>query len=238
MRKLILTSATSAMAVACTMLLPQAASAATWVSELNSSEAQSNGPWGTVTVNELNANTVEVTLALATGYRIVDTGNHHAFTFNLSDSPNSTINITAGGGGTNPLTYLGEGSFTNPPFGSFANAFSCCGPGANNSKATPFTFTVSNAGGISFAGQGYTTDINGKLTSLGTGNRFGANAGGWWFAVDVVAPNGGTTGAIGAGTPVLQTAVPEPATWAMMLGGFGLLGAAMRRRQRATVTYA
>lgn len=33
-------------------------------------------------------------------------------------------------------------------------------------------------------------------------------------------------------------AVPEPATWAMMLGGFGLIGAVSRRRTRATVTYA
>ena len=32
--------------------------------------------------------------------------------------------------------------------------------------------------------------------------------------------------------------VPEPATWAMMLGGFGLLGASMRRRRRAAVTFA
>lgn len=33
--------------------------------------------------------------------------------------------------------------------------------------------------------------------------------------------------------------VPEPAAWAMMLGGFGLVGAAMRRRKHAmTVTYA
>jgi len=29
--------------------------------------------------------------------------------------------------------------------------------------------------------------------------------------------------------------VPEPATWAMMLGGFGAVGMAMRRRQKATV---
>ena len=33
-------------------------------------------------------------------------------------------------------------------------------------------------------------------------------------------------------------AVPEPATWAMMIGGFGMLGAAARRRTRTTVTYA
>ena len=29
-------------------------------------------------------------------------------------------------------------------------------------------------------------------------------------------------------------AVPEPATWAMMIGGFGLVGGAMRRRNRST----
>ena len=34
------------------------------------------------------------------------------------------------------------------------------------------------------------------------------------------------------------TGVPEPATWALMIGGFGLVGAAARRRTRATVTYA
>ena len=34
-------------------------------------------------------------------------------------------------------------------------------------------------------------------------------------------------------------AVPEPATWAMMIGGFGMIGASMRRRrQQVRVTYA
>ncbi len=31
--------------------------------------------------------------------------------------------------------------------------------------------------------------------------------------------------------------VPEPASWAMMLGGFGLVGGAMRRRQKISVRY-
>lgn len=34
------------------------------------------------------------------------------------------------------------------------------------------------------------------------------------------------------------TPVPEPATWAMMIGGFGMLGAAVRRRRATTVAYA
>jgi hypothetical protein len=32
-------------------------------------------------------------------------------------------------------------------------------------------------------------------------------------------------------------AVPEPATWAMMIIGFGLVGCTMRRKQRSTVSY-
>ncbi len=32
--------------------------------------------------------------------------------------------------------------------------------------------------------------------------------------------------------------VPEPAAWAMMLAGFGLVGGAMRRREKVTVTFA
>ena len=36
----------------------------------------------------------------------------------------------------------------------------------------------------------------------------------------------------------VSAAVPEPATWAMMIVGFGLAGYAMRRRTRATVAFA
>jgi len=35
-------------------------------------------------------------------------------------------------------------------------------------------------------------------------------------------------------TPGTPNAIPEPATWALMLGGFGLIGGAMRRRSRVT----
>ena len=43
---------------------------------------------------------------------------------------------------------------------------------------------------------------------------------------------------IAAQSGYFQAAVPEPATWAMMIGGFGLAGAAMRRRTRHTVVTA
>lgn len=34
------------------------------------------------------------------------------------------------------------------------------------------------------------------------------------------------------------SAVPEPASWLMMIGGFGMIGGAMRARRRVTVRYA
>jgi hypothetical protein len=39
-----------------------------------------------------------------------------------------------------------------------------------------------------------------------------------------------TANIVGRFAPAVAGAVPEPASWAMMVGGFGLLGAAMRRR--------
>ena len=49
---------------------------------------------------------------------------------------------------------------------------------------------------------------------------------------------GGYNWVYGVGELTYNGGVPEPAAWAMMLAGFGLVGAAMRRRQTAQVTYA
>ncbi|MDO6413205.1 SdiA-regulated domain-containing protein [Sphingomonas sp. BIUV-7] len=48
-----------------------------------------------------------------------------------------------------------------------------------------------------------------------------------------VSPSGTTSGLVVLSRA--SSAVPEPASWAMMIGGFGLVGAAMRRRQPATL---
>ena len=40
----------------------------------------------------------------------------------------------------------------------------------------------------------------------------------------------------GANAKALTAAVPEPASWAMMVGGFGMLGATMRRRRSVSAT--
>lgn len=46
-----------------------------------------------------------------------------------------------------------------------------------------------------------------------------------------------STGFVTASASAATAAVPEPATWAMMIGGFGVIGAAARRRRRMTVSF-
>ena len=49
----------------------------------------------------------------------------------------------------------------------------------------------------------------------------------------------GFSGRDGAFSGTLSlAAIPEPATWAMMIGGFGMVGAAARRRTRVNVAFA
>lgn len=63
-------------------------------------------------------------------------------------------------------------------------------------------------------------------TSLITGN-FVLPAGSHTFTVDYVEGNGSPS------VLNLTIAVPEPATWAMMIAGFGMAGAMLRRRRTA-----
>jgi hypothetical protein len=67
---------------------------------------------------------------------------------------------------------------------------------------------------------------------------------GWNLSVDALAGNGSyskTTGAIFSEysdtSGISLSAAPEPASWALMLGGFGLVGAALRRRQRTAISF-
>lgn len=50
----------------------------------------------------------------------------------------------------------------------------------------------------------------------------------------IVAPTSGATNSALSTISVTAQAVPEPATWAMMLAGFGLVGATYRRRSSKT----
>jgi hypothetical protein len=88
-----------------------------------------------------------------------------------------------------------------------------------------------------------TANLNGQVTTLNNGDVFfdflndSSNpltlsyTGGTFqfFVNDIVAPGTSSTNAI---TGRLIAAVPEPASWALMLLGFGGMGVAMRRRRQ------
>jgi hypothetical protein len=77
-------------------------------------------------------------------------------------------------------------------------------------------------------------DISGRsgIAFLNNGNRL--------YTLNLTSAQATSLGTIGAGSLVGLTAagVPEPATWALMILGFGLTAAAMRRRNKATVRFA
>jgi len=75
------------------------------------------------------------------------------------------------------------------------------------------TFCNWTAGGVAFAGTAKSIDFGGTTNNTGYDNiTFGSER-------------------PGTGNPV-----PEPATWALMIGGFGMAGAVMRRRRRLSLT--
>jgi len=174
------------------------------------------GPFGTVSVDAVGGS-LNFVLTLASGYRIHDgNANHNAFAFSILGDPNVTItNLTSGFAAINTTSGT---NVSSPPFGNFFTAIDCttaCGAGFGGGYTGTLSFTVSSANALSIA-------------SLVANN-------GIYFTTDVVIANG-NTGNVGA--TLATTAVPEPATWAMMVGGFGAMGFALRRRQKVAVTYA
>ena len=115
------------------------------------------------------------------------------------------IRLTAAGGSTNLLspTWTYHPAATNPAGFQFGNTLAFLG-GAP-SIYDRFDQVISTAGGSSYA-----------LTFTYSNN---------------VSGSAGVTSNAPSGFRVSVAAVPEPATWAMMLAGFGLLGAGMRRRR-------
>jgi hypothetical protein len=222
------------------------ASALTYTSQLQYRDGLTGAqtPYGTVTLEELNANSVKVTVTLANANSLfVNTGGKHdPFLFNLPAVSQVTVNNT----GAQDFSYAGDGSFEATPFGLFTDKIACCiihggnkngqeGNGQANGDPPPLVFTVYNAGGLTFAGVGATFDTAGKLVNTGTGNHFTSNAGGYWFSADIY--DGATrqtynVAAKDAFGPV-RGAVPEPSTWALMILGFGSAGAMLRHRRLA-----
>ena len=111
-----------------------------------------------------------------------------------------------------------------------------------------FAWDGVNVEKIDSLGGSHTVDFDTLLVGISyIGLHFGKGVGGPGNATAFYKIDGGagldaitlaynaSSGAVLYGTG----AVPEPATWAMMIAGFGLVGGAMRRRKtRIAVTYA
>lgn len=141
-----------------------------------------------------------------------------------------------GGAGQTDYTYLADfdsGLAANDSSCLLASYFGLSGSKYCNSSATLAT-EVSTAGGDS----GGPEFVDGKIASVTSfGLTFGTDIG------DVDNKLNDTWGEFNGFVPVAQNlafieSIPEPATWAMFLIGFGLLGIAMRslRRKDTTVT--
>jgi len=112
--------------------------------------------------------------------------------------------------------------------------------GAANGIGGPLEFYLHDDAGLTFAGLNFNVDpVTGKLQlPLGTGNHFNSNAGGWWFTADIFDGATGQTYNVAARDATCAECiapppgVPEPATWALMIMGFGSAGALLRRQRR------
>jgi hypothetical protein len=188
----------------------------------NSSSGFGSGNFGTVGLS-LSGNTVTITVDLANGWRVVNTGFPGSFGF--SDSLGGGLTI----GGFSSADYSGGSSHATSDqhfdgFGSFNDAAATTGPSAGNLAAlNVVSFTVSRAG------------LNDVEQLLNLANPLGGD-GAAYFVVDVFnsntsGPGAGQTGLV-AVTGGGGHDVPEPATVALLgLGFFGL--AFMRRHMRA-----
>jgi len=99
-------------------------------------------------------------------------------------------------------------------------------------------YTNTNLAGVTFGSFGFDIPTSAQFgfdISGGTGAAF-VHLDNVFGSVNLTTGGAAIIGNIGAGNLIDITAasVPEPASWALMIGGFGLVGSAMRRRSALT----
>ena len=171
------------------------------------------GPGTTISFGGPAGTTASADLFLQLTSASMTTGDY-TFSYTFTNTNSSVSNLVNFGFDTNPtlggISGTGMNFYLNP--NGTLNVNACAGPpaGANCDAA--------NGQGDSFTGS-FTLDFANNTSSI-TLNNF----------VDRYASLTQLNGQSGEGTPV--RGVPEPATWALMLLGFGGIGMAMRRSNK------
>jgi hypothetical protein len=102
-----------------------------------------------------------------------------------------------------------------------------------------YTFSASSISTVGYSSPGTGADTAISLYLLGTtiANGFAATNSSVTLQLNSTGGSAFSAAATLANPP--SSAVPEPASWAMMLGGFGMMGAAVRssRRKKVAVTF-
>jgi PEP-CTERM motif len=172
-------------------------------------------------------------------------------TYTLSGTGSATIgNVVQNG----PFVATGIGDTANVgfPFGSGVptvplSSFTVAFGSTVYTASNPIRFFVNNNLLIAGFNDTTTQDVLNFSSGVfmiynGVSNTFIATTGGFTSVLATNAGplrwNGGSIGGILDFRAVVgAAAVPEPATWAMMLTGFGIVGTALRRRQRVSVSF-
>ena len=156
---------------------------------------------------------------------------NYGWDFNAPNTADSESNLRTDRGGADwsyTFTALGDGLFTmdyavigaGRLFGLVGWEVGFTGVGAGGPTRNPFDPNASGTFvGQLVAGQQYTVTLNGNANVSSAGVTSGDVSGQFdWRITEQI------TGA----------SAPEPSTWALLLSGFGMTGALLRRRRLAT----
>lgn len=137
-----------------------------------------------------------------------------------------------------PHGYIGEFNGALAAFASNAQGFTPIGL-VNGAAGVLGNGLGGSAGDVSITPIGASSSIvtGVSATYNPAGVEYGFDEAGYNPNKVIAAFTNGNPAIIASGVDVISAAVPEPATWAMMIGGFALAGSAMRRRAKATVRY-
>ena len=143
--------------------------------------------------------------------------------------------IAAAGGGSLTFTTPGDSQTVYAPFTGptpvTSIGYYAAGGVTTFGTGQWISANATGGSGVAFAKGTLANAQNGSLTALFDVNFMQTDA-----PSDQAALLKNLVGFVGA--QVSPPAVPEPATWGMMILGFGAVGAAMRRRRKVIVRYA